>query len=194
MKGKYLKGKTVEYDGSQLSPLWTYINFDVPGDSIISFRGSCNVAEEYMVDMEDRKKHAAISSPDMLHFLIELFGVGMVAIVLVQRLLITVVMELLRDSIDEDAELEREYDNIFALAPGATERGKLSVSVATVSPVSGLIHLGLNITSEDIPVPAAGLEELGVEDVDKFAVDVARLFIEEMKNVNIDACKSRPVL
>ncbi len=194
MKGKYLKGKTIEYDGSQLSPLWTYINFDVLGDSIISFRGPCNVAEEYMVDMEDRKKHSAISSPDMLHFLIELFGVGMVEMVLVQRLLITVVMELLRDIVDEDAELEREYDNIFALAPGAMERGKLSVSVATVSPVSGLMHLGLNITSEGIPVPAAGLEELGVEDVDKFAVDVARLFIEEMKNVNMDASKSRPVL
>ena len=28
MKGKYPKGKTIEYDGSQLSPPWAYINAD----------------------------------------------------------------------------------------------------------------------------------------------------------------------
>jgi hypothetical protein len=51
----------------------------------------------------------------------------------------------------------------------------------------------LNITTEGTPVKAAGLEELGVEDVDKFAVEVARRFIEEMKNVKMDASKVRPV-
>lgn len=194
MKGKYLKGKNIEYDGSQLSPLWAYINYDVQGDSIISFRGPCNVAEEFMVDMEDRRKHATIASDDMLHFLIELFGVGIVEAVLAQRLMVQVVMELLRDTVDEDAEVEREYDNIYALAPGAKERGKLSISVATVSTVSGLIHLGLNISTDGTPVPAAGLDELGVDDVDKFAVDAARLFIEELKNVKMDSSKVRPVV
>jgi uncharacterized protein len=194
LKGKYLKGKNIEYDGSQLSPLWAYANFDVLGDSIISFRGPCNIAEEFMVDMEDKRKHSTIVSADMLHFLIELFGVGIGETVLAQRLLIAVVMEALRDVVDEDADIEREYDNIFATAPGGKERGKLSVSVATVSPVSGLIHLGMNISTEDTPVVTAGLDELGLDDVDKFAVDVARLFIEEMKNVKTDASKVRPVL
>ncbi len=194
MKGKYLKGKNIEYDGSQLAPLWAYANFDVLGDSVISFRGPCNVADEFMVDMEDKRKHATIASADMLHFLIELFGVGIGEIVLAQRLLVGVVMEALQDVVDEDAEIEREFDNIFATAPGAKERGKLSVSVATVSPVSGLIHLGLNITTEGTPVVTAGLEELGVDDVDRFAVDVARLFIEEIKNVKTDSSKVRPVL
>jgi hypothetical protein len=193
MKGKYLKSKTIEYDGSQLSPLWAYGNFDVLGDSIVSFRGPCNIAEEFMVDMEDRRKHAEISSRDMLHFLVELFGTGMNEIVLVQRLLITVVLELLRETASEDAEIERDYDNLFAVAPDSDERGKLSVSVATVSLVSGLVHLGLNITSEGTPVTTVGLEELGLDDIDKFAVDVARLFIEEMKNVRMDASKVRPV-
>jgi hypothetical protein len=68
------------------------------------------------------------------------------------------------------------------------------VSVATVSPITGLIHLGLNITTEGTPIETAGLEELGVEDIDKFAVDVARLFIDEMKNVSVDASKVRPVV
>ena len=193
MRGKYLKGKNIEYDGSQLSPLWAYTNFDVQGDSIISFRGPCNVSEEFMVDMEDRRKHAAISSPDMLHFIIEKFSVGINEIVLVERLLATVITELLRDIIDEEADVEREYDNIYAAAPGQKERAKLNVSVATVSPISGLVHFGLNITGEGTPVEAVGLEELGVGDINKFAVDVARLLIDEVKNVGIDASKVRPV-
>jgi len=194
LKGKYLKGKTIEYDGSQLSPLWAYASFDVQGDSIVSFRGPCNVSDEFMVDMEDRRKGAEIASADMLHFIVEYFGVGIDEIVLVQRLLISAVVDLLRDSTYDESEIQREFDNIYAYPPEEDERGKLSVSVATVSPVSGLIHLGLNITTEGTPVRAAGLEEIGVEDVDKFAVEVARRFIEEMKNVKADASKVRPVV
>jgi len=194
LKGKYLKGKTIEYDGSQLSPLWAYISFDVQGDSIVSFRGPCNIAEEFMVDIEDRRKNLEISSPDMLHFIVEYFGVNIDTIVLVQRLLISTTVDLLRESVYEEAEVVREFDNIYAFPPDEDERGKLSVSVATVSPVSGLIHLGLNITTEGTPVKAAGLEEIGVEDFDKFAVELARRFIEEIKNTRMDASKVRPVI
>ncbi|MFH1150871.1 MAG: DUF366 family protein [Actinomycetota bacterium] len=194
MKGKYLKGKTIEYDGSQLSPLWAYLNFDVQGDSIVSFRGPCSILEEHMVDIEDLRKNAIISSPDMLHFIVEYFGVGIDEIVLVQRLLISTVTDLLRDASYEDVEIEREYDNIFAFPPDDDDRGKVSVSVATVSPVSGLIHLGLNVTSKGTPVRTAGIEEIGVEDIDKFAVEVARRFIEEIKNLKMDASKVRPVI
>ncbi|MHB8897075.1 MAG: DUF366 family protein [Candidatus Geothermincolia bacterium] len=194
MKGKYLKGKTIEYDGSQLSPLWAYTSFDVMGDSIVSFRGPCNVSEEFMVDMEDKRKGAEIVSADMLHFIVEYFGVGIDEIVLVQRLLISTVTDLLKDAVFEEVDVEREFDNIFAYPPDEEERGKLSVSVATVSPVSGLIHMGLNISTEGTPVRTAGLVEIGVEDIDKFAVEVARRFIEEMKNVKKDACKVRPVM
>lgn len=194
MKGKYLKGKTIEYDGSQLSPLWAYSSFDVQGDSIVSFRGPCNISDEFMVDMEDKRKGAEIASADMLHFIVEYFGVAIDEIVLVQRLLISTVVDLLKDAVLDDAEVEREFDNIFAYAPDEEERGKLSVSVATVSPVSGLIHLGLNITTEGTPVRTTGLMDIGVEDVDKFAVEVARRFIEEMKNVKMDASKVRPVI
>jgi hypothetical protein len=193
LKGKYLKGKTIEYDGSQLSPLWAYMSFDVQGDSIVSFRGPCDIAEEFMVDVEDKRKGAKISSPDMLHFIIEYFGVGIDEIVLVQRLLISVVMDLLRESIYQEAEVERDFDNIYAFPPNEDERAKLSVSVATVSAVSGLIHLGLNIETDGTPVRTAGLEEIGVDDVDKFAVEVARRFIDEMKNIKMDASKVRPV-
>jgi len=194
VKGKYLKGKTIEYDGSQLSPLWAYVSFDVQGDSIVSFRGPCNVSDEFMVDMEDKRKGAEIVSADMLHFIVEYFGVTIDEIVLVQRLLISTVVDLLKEAIFDESEVEREFDNIFAYPPDEDERGKLSVSVATASPVSGLIHLGLNVTTEGTPVKTSGLNEIGVEDVDKFAVEVAKRFIQEMKNVKADASKVKPVV
>lgn len=192
LKGKYLKGKRIEYDGSQLSPLWAYGSFDIQGDSIISFRGPCDIAEEHMIDMEDLRKNSEISSLDMLHFIVEYFGVGIDEITLIQRLLVNVVADQIREAMDDDADIVREFDNIFAFPPDEDERGKLSISVATCSAVSGLIHLGLNITSEGTPVPTVGLEEIGIDDIDRFAVDVARRFIEEMKNVKMDASKVRP--
>ena len=195
MKGKYLKGKIIEYDGSQLAPLWAYTSFDVAGDSIVSFRGPCNILEENMLDVADRKKNAIISSPDMIHFIVEIFGYDITKAVLAQRLLITTVMDTIRDAgIEDDAEIEREHDNIYAYAPGDEERGKLSISVATCSPVSGLIHLGLNISSEGTPVKTVGLNEIGIKDIDGFVVEVARRFIDEMKNVAIDSSKVRPVI
>jgi hypothetical protein len=195
LKGKYLKGKTIEYDGSQLSPLWAYENLDLLGDSIVAFRGPCSLSEEYIVDIERAKKKSIISSPDMIHFIVEYFGCGIKEIVLIQRLLVNVVIEALRDSeMHEDADLEREFDNISAYLADEEEKRKLSVSVATVSPVSGLIHFGLNVTGSDAPVRAAGLSELGVENIDEFAVDVLRRFIEEMQNARMDSSKVRPVL
>lgn len=195
MKGKYLKGQTIEYDGSQLSPLWAYENLDLLGDSIVAFRGPCNLSEEYIVDIESAKKKSIISSPDMIHFIVEYFSCGIKEIVLIQRLLVNVVIETLRDSeMHEDADLEREFDNIYVYLEDEEERRKLSVSVATVSPVSGLIHLGLNVPGSGTPVRAAGLFELGVEDVDKFTVDVLRRFIEEMQNARMGSSKVRPVL
>ena len=193
VKGKYLKGKTIEFDGSQVSPLWAYENLDVQGDSIISFRGPCSLEPDSMVDAEDRKRKSTISSTDMLHFIVEYFDCRLTEIVLIQRLLVQVVMDLLRELIYEEAEVERERDNIYGYPPDSDQRGKLSVSAATVSPVSGLIHLGLNIATEPAPVRTIGLEELGVEDIDEFAVEVAKRFIEEVKSIKRDASKMRPV-
>lgn len=194
MKGKYLKGKTLEFDGSQLTPLWAYSNVDLQGDSIVAFRGSCSVSKENMVDISDAKSNSIISSPDMIHFLVEYFDCNINEIVLVQRLLVNVAIEALRDSgIYDDSEVEREGDSIFAYLPNEDERRKLSVSVATVSPLSGLVHLGLNISGQGAPVRAAGLNDIGVDDVDGYAVDVLQRFIEEMKGARLDASKVRPV-
>jgi hypothetical protein len=82
--------------------------------------------------------------------------------------------------------VERRGDDLYV------GEGKLSVSVATVSPVSGLIHLGLNVTAAGVPVKAACLADLGLEP-ERVALEVMRRFVAEMESVEAAAKKVRPV-
>jgi hypothetical protein len=189
----HVREKIIEYDGSQLSPLWAYRSLGVAGDSIVSFRGPCDVSLEHMVDAEDLRNGSSISSPEMLHFIVELFGATMTEIVLAQRLLLVSAAERLRGTAGPGVELERRFDNIYGLAPEDTDWRKLSVSVASLSPVSGMIHLGLNVEGAGAPVRAVGLHDIGIEDIDDFAEKVGEAFLGEIENVEADACKVRPL-
>ena len=44
----------LDYDGSQISSLWAYNNFGVQDDSVVVFRGVCDVKIEHMIDLEDK--------------------------------------------------------------------------------------------------------------------------------------------
>lgn len=71
---------------------------------------------------------------------------------------------------------------------------KLSVSIATKSITSVLIHTGLNILSEGAPVKASGLKsELGIEDIKGFAVEVMKRYSEELKDIILASTKVRGV-
>jgi len=61
-----------------------------------------------------------------------------------------------------------------------------------VSPVSALIHLGVNISSENTPVPTLGLDDLEIP-VDDFILKVLQGFINEMKGIEQARCKVRGV-
>ena len=78
----------IKYEGWQLSPHWIYKNFKIQGDSIVAFRGECEVKLTEMVDIEDVINNEPIYSKDMLSFISEQFGVGLVEDVYRQRLLI----------------------------------------------------------------------------------------------------------
>ena len=64
--------------------------------------------------------------------------------------------------------------------------GKLSVSIATKSTTSILIHTGLNILSEGAPVKASGLtSELGITDIKAFGLEVMKRYTEEIEENEI---------
>ena len=71
---------------------------------------------------------------------------------------------------------------------------KLSVSIATKSITSVLIHTGLNILSEGAPVKASGLlSELNISDIKDFAIEVMKRYSEELDDIILAATKVRGV-
>ena len=194
MKGKYIKGKKITYDGTQLRSLYAYSEYDVQGDSILAFRGPCRVGVENLVDMEDRKNHAEITSEEMAHFLVELFDSDLDRAVIMQRLFLCVVKDVIEE-LKPELFIVRKGDDLYIeveVEEGEEENRKLTVSVATASPVSTLIHVGINVSSDNTPVPTLGLEDLDVP-VDDFILKVLQGFINEIKGIEEARCKVRGV-
>ncbi len=184
MKTKFIE-EEVKYIGSQLAPHWIYKNYKIQGDAIVAFCGECEVKLSEMVDIEDVINNEPIYSKYMLSFITEQFGINLMEGVLRQRLLITIIKELL------------EQKGIFVVRNGddlMIQGKKLSVSIATKSINSILIHTGLNIISEGAPVEASGLtSELGIKDIKTFARDVMSRYVDEIEDIKLACAKVRGV-
>lgn len=184
MQTKLIK-EEIKYIGSQLQPHWIYKNFKMQGDAIVAFIGECEVKLTEMVDIEDVINNEPIYSKYMLSFITEQFNINLVEGVFRQRLLICIIKELL------------EKRGVFVVRNGddlMINGRKLSVSIATKSTTSILIHTGLNIESEGAPVKAAGLtSELGITDIRAFAQEVMTAYAEELKDIELASTKVRGV-
>lgn len=184
MKTKFID-EEIKYIGSQLAPHWIYKNFGLQGDAIVAFIGECNVKLSEMVDIEDVINNEPIYSKLMLSFISEQFGIGLTEGVFRQRLLMCIIKELLEE---KGIFVQRNGDDLII------NGGKLSVSIATKSITSVLIHTGLNILSENAPVKAAGLEsELGINDIKSFAIEVMNRYSAEIDDIIIAGTKVRGV-
>lgn len=189
----FLYEHKLAYDGTQLSSLWGFKRFDICGDSIIAFRGGCRVKNRELVDVEDFKAGAAIFSPDMLHFIVEHFDNDLEKAVLRQRLLVALTKDILGEK-GLKHPVCRHGDDLFAVINSFLY--KLSVSIATVTPVSTMIHFGINIDAEGAPVLAAGLFELGFPENEVFSLarEILDAYAKEIEGVGIARCKVRGVL
>ena len=71
---------------------------------------------------------------------------------------------------------------------------KLSVSIATKSVNSILIHTGINIDSTGAPVKASGLtSELGITDIKGLAQEILTNYSEEIDDIVLASTKVRGV-
>ena len=113
-------------------------------------RQSCDVSGDDLVDLADRAAGEYIKAAMMLHFVVEHFATDLLTAVRHQRLLCAVLCEYLNARLYAHV-LRRDGDDIYM------GEGKLTVSIATVSPVSALIHLGINIDATGAPVKTAEL-------------------------------------
>jgi hypothetical protein len=134
-----------------------------------------------LVDLEDLAAGKTVEGENMLHFIAEISGIGLPGIAFAQRLLCIIAGRAVEEACGRtvQCEVRREGDDLYV------GDGKLSVSIATVSPETGqpetgLIHLGLNISSTGVPVKAACLEELGV-DYRELAPVILAEFVHEVE-------------
>jgi hypothetical protein len=132
------------YDGSQLRSLYLRDTFCLEGDAIAAFVAPCDVRPSgHMLDREDVETDSVITADNMLHFICEIFDQVpmMETAVLRQRLFARCVYAHLAD---RDRELVGYImgDDIY-LGP---DWRKLTVSIATITPVSTLFHFGMNIS------------------------------------------------
>jgi hypothetical protein len=181
--------KKILYDGTQLSSHWIFKNYHVLGDVLLVFRGPCRISEESMVDLEDVLRKEEIRSSDMLHFLVEIFGDELEKGVLWQRILVIHLLEALRERLPDKVFIRRG-DDVYLVEE--SKEKKLTISIATKSPISVLIHLGVNIDAKGVPVSAVGLNDLKILPF-PLARKVSHSFKSEFENVKKDAIKVKPV-
>lgn len=186
MKTHWLE-QPLKYDGTQLKHLWAYLNFNILGDSIVAFQGSCDVSFDHMVDGEDLNAKAEIRGGNMLHFIVEKFDVSLFAMVAIQRLLSAQAKDVLQEMSPKARELRREGDDLFL------GEKKLSISIATLSSMSAMLHFAVNVSNEATPVPTLSLEDLSVKP-ETFAKRLMDLFASEIQSISDATRKVRSVL
>ncbi|MDO4540999.1 MAG: DUF366 family protein [Syntrophomonadaceae bacterium] len=174
----------IDYDGNQLRSHWVYDKFDLLGDAAVAFCGMAMLSAEELVDLGDARDKEGIYSPYMLHFIIEHFDPDLEKTIYRQRLFLHLVMEELGRF---EIYPQRIGDRLYV------KQAKLTVSTASLTVVSGIIHLGLNIRTEDTPVKAVGLEELGLHDIPAFAERVLVAYQRELESITDARAKVRPL-
>lgn len=187
MKKKFLE-EEIKYTGKELQPHWAYKNFAIQGDSIVCFEGECEVKLSEMVDIEDVLENAPIYSKKMLHFIVEHFNMDLIEGVVRQRLLVSIAKEQMLKYLPMESNIERKGDDLFFAGK------KLSVSIATKSITSVLIHLGINISSDDTPIDTSGLTtDMELKNISEIGNDIIKAYAKECEEIIYASTKVRGV-
>lgn len=197
---------TLEYNGDQLRSQFNYELTKQPGDSIIAFVGAMNVSKDHMVDIEDVVNNDFIYSPKAVNFVIELFDISMEAVALYQLAFMRIIYDNINTFLtyEKNNTPDRTFayesillkgDDLFLTSKNEPPK-KLSVSIATKSILSGLIHVGLNLTVNDkVPVLAAGLEELfAQEEIDYLIGKIMSDFVTYVADIKNRKVKVKGVI
>lgn len=161
-----------KYDGSQLAPLYNYLNHGVLGDSVVSWKGACDIPFENMIDGEDVLAKSTIAGKEMIHFIFELFQLPLSTAVAMQRLLGELLILKISALSSNPVDLRRSGDDVY------WGEKKLNISIATCSQTSSLIHYGVNFTNAGTPVETCSLKDFGIVDPEEFS----RQFMDDCKH------------
>lgn len=176
--------KEFTYDGTQLHSLYAYLEHGLLGNSCVAWIGPCSVSFEHMVDGEDLLARETIAGQKMLHFIVEVFDQSLFSAVALQRLFAAIVRDYLAEH--SGKEIFRDGDDLFY------NEGKISISIASKSPVSVMIHFAVNVTNEGTPVKTASLVDLGIDPV-RAGTELLSLLSHEFKKIVEATHKVRPL-
>ncbi len=191
MKTKLVK-KNFAYTGDQLKPHFAYESFGLLGNSIVAWQGPCDIPFGNMVDWEDALARSPIRGGRMLHFIVEVFNQSLFSAVSLQRLLAAIV----KDEIENRALKNRTLKNPSHLLRSGDDvywgDKKISISIASISPVSTQIHFAVNVNNNNTPVKTAALDDFKI-DVDDFAKSILKSFSNEFQSIEMATQKVKPL-
>lgn len=185
----YFIEKKFPYDGSQLRSLYAYLEHGILGPSVVSWVGPCDIPFTHMVDGEDLLAKAVIQGDEMLHFIVEVFDRDLFTGVSLQRLFAAIAKDHLQGAgggLLTGKQLRRDGDDIYL------ENKKLSISIASKSPVSVMIHFAMNVTNKGTPVETLCLQDLKL-DPQAVAEDLMALFHQEYQSILSATQKVKPL-
>lgn len=178
------------YTGIELRPHFLVNELGIFGSALVAFIGPCHVTPQNLLDLEDRNQQKFIRAKWMVHFLGEFFGRSLKEGVLYQRLYISLIQEItngiLKNNSWNGPGISRKGNDLYVGS------AKLSVSIATVSTVSQLLHIGININPEGAPVEAIGLQDLGIP-VDNWIPQILEACKSENSQIDFACVKVKPV-
>lgn len=174
----------IAYTGMELSSHWIYNNFNIRGDALVAFTGPCEV-REHLVDIIDRKNKKFIKSSLMLHFICEYFDTDLEKMILCQRLFISLIAQEI-NRLSGKYIVEQRGNDLYV------SYDKLSVAIATLTPVSCVFHVGLNIETRGAPLKVTGLKRLSITPF-RLAKNIFKLYTRELRCIKADRAKVRAV-
>jgi hypothetical protein len=185
-----LAGNPIDYDGSQLRSGFLAAALGLEAEAggtgaIGAFTGACDVKPEFVVDLDEVASGEPIRAARMLHFIAEFPEHDLEKAVLRQRLLASLARDALA-SLAPGRDFQRRGDDIYE------EGRKVTISIATLSPRSSLVHFAVNIDASGAPVPARGLNDYAV-DPGEFGRELLERFSAEMDSARAAAGKVRGV-
>ena len=183
------------YTGVELRPHFLLSELALRGSGIGVFIGPCQVQTEHLVDWEDRLAHDRIEARQMIHFIGEFFGMSLNEGVLTQRFFMATLMDVMNEAFEAEgltSRLNRTGDDLW-LGRDESTRRKLSVSIVTATPVSVLMHVGINVDPAGAPVPAVGTAELGLKP-DQVILRLKERFLKEWTDMKWACTKVRPMV
>ncbi len=197
MRFKFIK-EELNFTGEQISSLFAYNNFNILGDSIISFIGTCDVSLKEIVDLElARSGKRLFYCPRMLHFIAEHFEMDMEKAILRSYLLLDIVKDLINEKLEKIV-IKRVGTELFE------NDSRIGFSLASSSPVSSILYVGVAL----VPIEEGkgrGLEALlsskrdvktGTEtqtpfDPALFASEVMERYTKESERISQLRCRTR---